>query len=154
MNGRSTDVIAIPDHPTKGHAAVGFAARPAASVHHRQAAAKNVDPREAAAFEDRSAAFGFQESQSRQYDHQRGEFESVGNELLDDFEGWIYHNGFAAVGHLAFHQEVATPEAVGAAVIDEVGSDDLVARRTQRVENPGAVAAARLPQPVRQPLMP
>ena len=100
-----------------------------------------------------SAALALHEGEPQQRDHQRREVERVGDEFLGELERRVHHDAFAAVRRLALHQEVAAVEVRRVAVVHEIAADHLVTGGAQYVDDV-AGAAARIPQSMRQPLVP
>src|SRR5262245_56035945 len=119
-------MAAVPHEPRERHSVAGPATLPAAAMHHGQALAEYMDALESATVQDFAPAIALKECQPQQHHHQRTETERVLDELLGDFEWWICDDGLAAIGHLPLEQEVAEPEAIGPAVVDEIRADHLV----------------------------
>ena len=72
------------------------------------------------------------------------------NELICKFERTICDDVFNAVRRALLQQEVNSAGAIGAAEVDEIGSQNAVARLSQHLDN-CARPATRLPNGIRQP---
>jgi len=113
-------------------------------MHHGQAFAKDVNAREAAAFEDSASPLGLEEREAQQHDDARAKVERMRDELLGELKRRIRDDAPAAVRRLPLQEKIAAGKKVGPPVIDEIRADDFVTVRTQHIDDV-AVAGGRLP---------
>src|SRR6516165_623192 len=152
-NGWSA-VIAVPPHPRKCHTAVRFAASPFVTMKHRQPLAEYMHAGEAAIFEDAAAAFGLEECQPQEQDHDRAKLERMRNNFLDDLKRRICQNALTARRHLFLCEKVSNEvQWRGGLVVIDVGAGHVVPLLQQDASD-GAAAGAWLPHRERHRLGP
>lgn len=95
-------------------------------VHHCQAVAKHMNPREPTGFQNRCSAFGFEERQAQQHADAWCQIERMRDKRVCQFVRRVCDDRLDAVGRLTFHQEVNAAAAVGTAPVVKISGDDVV----------------------------
>src|SRR6516165_11945509 len=92
-------VIAGEDVPSESHAAVRLASLPAVAMHHREALAKDVDPRQSAPFQDPTPPLGFHKRKPQQQHNVRAKVERAFDKRLNDAVRRVSENTLGSVRH-------------------------------------------------------
>src|SRR4051794_6254856 len=100
-------MLAVPNEPREGHAAVTLAAFPAIAEHHWQTLAEDVDTREVSGVENGSAPLTLQKCEAQQHHHARRQLQRVSDELTRKLKRRVRDDRLASIGRPQLHQEVA-----------------------------------------------
>src|SRR5262249_51773594 len=133
-------VIAGEDVPSESHAAVRLPSWPAAAMHHREALAKDVDPRQSAPFQDPTPPLGLHKRKPQQQHNVRAKVERAFDKRLNDAVWRVSENTLGSGRHPCLGEKVSD-EIQRETVVYYVASNHGMTGATQHPDNRAATGS-------------